>query len=288
MPRTSQAVVAKPPERQNRERHDQHHDHGRDEPVAELDHLMLLEEGQQPPSAERPAVGAAAGRAAAEARVADPDDPADHDQRERGSDGGGEEAAEADQLVRFAARGDAAASRSGYRGAAAGRVIAAHVGLGLAAGGSPGAGAVTVRAGGGLQLSARSRIARRMSCSGSALRTSGTASKLCSGGGESANHSSVAPPHGSWPDPDAVAVAVGGVAELEQDPDREHEAGDRGDEVEAVHAGVAEVLVDVHRLRLEPGEERHQHVDVEAEQDRRQATFPRPSPSVRPVSFGNQ
>ena len=41
-----QAVVAKPPERLYRQRHDQHHDDGRGEPMAELDHLVLLEEGQ--------------------------------------------------------------------------------------------------------------------------------------------------------------------------------------------------------------------------------------------------
>ena len=38
-----------------------------------------------------------------------------------------------------------------------------------------------------------------MSRIGSGLRTSGTASKLWGGGGESANHSSVEPCHGSWP-----------------------------------------------------------------------------------------
>ena len=57
------------------------------EPVAELDHGVGSRNGQHAALAQRPALGAAAGRAAAEPGVADPDHAADHDQDEGGDDG---------------------------------------------------------------------------------------------------------------------------------------------------------------------------------------------------------
>ena len=62
--------------------------------------------GRTPPShSGQPWVPLPAG-AAAEARVADADDPADQDQREGGGDREGDEAAEAGQLIRIATSGD--------------------------------------------------------------------------------------------------------------------------------------------------------------------------------------
>src|SRR5204862_7467949 len=139
-----------------------------------------------------PAMRAAAGGAAPEAGVAHPHHPADDDQREGGEDGRVEQAAEASELVRFATRGEA------VHPAQATGASAAPPASATATSGSE-AGATATGGGGGRQASVRSRIALRMSWRGSALRTSGTASKLCSGGGERANHSSVAPPQGSCP-----------------------------------------------------------------------------------------
>ena len=116
-PRTSQRVIAKAPERLQGERRDQHDHDRRRGAVAELDHRVLLQERQHAAAAQRPALGAAACRAAAEAGVADPNDPADHDQGEGGEDRRVQQAAEASELVRFATSGGQAATelRSGYR-----------------------------------------------------------------------------------------------------------------------------------------------------------------------------
>ena len=159
------AALAKVPERHEGEGADQDDDHRRGDPVAELDDLVLLEEGEQAAAAERPALGAAALRPAAEPGVADTDDPADDDQREGRDDGGGQEAAEAAEvLVRFATRGASIGISSGYRGAALGvpavrlpdRLAApARLGLRRRASGRAGSG--------GRQVCVRSRIARRMS-----------------------------------------------------------------------------------------------------------------------------
>ena len=217
------APVAKAPEGLDRERDDQHdHERGHDA-MAELDHLVLLEEREHAAAAERPAV------------VPLPAAPQPSPESLTRTTPPITISAKVARMVAVRRRrkrgarpprrgGRRRASRSGYRGAVqmvprAGSPRRSR----LTASGSEPAARGASGGGGGRQLAVRSSIALRMSCSGSALRTSGTASKLCSGGGESVNHSSVAPRHGSWPGADAVSVAVGGVAELEQDPDREHE-----------------------------------------------------------------
>src|SRR5215218_10976247 len=114
------------------ERRDQHHDDGGRHAMTELDHLVLLQEGEDPPTAQRPSVRAAALGPAAEPGVADADDPADHDQREGRDDGGVQEAAEAEEMIaRFATRG-VSHYGSGYRGAAfSAPAVRAPYGLGL-------------------------------------------------------------------------------------------------------------------------------------------------------------
>src|SRR5438034_7658561 len=138
-------MLAQAPERHHRERHDQGDHDGGHGPMAELDHLVLLEEGQDPASAQGPAMSATTGSAASEAGVADPHHPTDHDQREGGEDGRVEQAAEANELVRFATRGEMHPGQA--TGASAGPPSSA-----MAASGSEG-GETSSGGGGGRQAS---------------------------------------------------------------------------------------------------------------------------------------
>jgi hypothetical protein len=70
-------VLVSPPAEQP----DQDDDDGRQQPVRELDHAVLVADQRDHLAAtERPALGAAAARAAAEAGLAHAHDPADDDQ----------------------------------------------------------------------------------------------------------------------------------------------------------------------------------------------------------------
>src|SRR5215211_2611505 len=198
------AVVTKATESDDRKRRDQHDDDRGGGSVAELDQRVLVKKRENPPSAKRPALASAAGGATTQPGIAHANDPADHDQPEGREDGGVEQAAEAGEVARFATR-RSEAHRGQATGAPPGASPPAARGSGLRDPGASASGFVAAArfpasAGArGRQASVRSRIALRMSYNGSALRTSGTASKLCAGGGERANHSSVAPPQGSCP-----------------------------------------------------------------------------------------
>ena len=133
-------------------------------------------------------------------------------------------------------------------------------------------------------------IASRMSRIGRALRTSGRTSKLCGSGGESANHSSESPPQGSWPASAPPSRLSDRVDERQQDPDREDEGADRGDQVVGVDPGAVEELVGVDDLALVGAGEEERH---EGERGCRATIVQkeiraRLSPIVRPVIFGNQ
>ena len=75
-------VRAVPPPGGDDERRDQDGHGGRHDPVRVLDDHVRVDQRHDPAVAERPALGAAAARTAAQTRVADPHDSTDHDQQE--------------------------------------------------------------------------------------------------------------------------------------------------------------------------------------------------------------
>src|SRR5215207_341961 len=155
------------------EQPDQDHDDARQQPMGELDQgVLVTDERDHVAPAERPALGPAPAGSTAEAGVAHAHDTADDDQQECDKRSEVCQAAKPTELLPAAA-----GQGSGHGDQATGSVVSA---------------------GAGLEVSWR-RMASRMSRSGSSLRTSGTTSKLCGGGGEVANHSSVSPPQGSCP-----------------------------------------------------------------------------------------
>ena len=235
------------------ERRDQHDDDRRRDPVAELDHRVLLQERQRPPAAQRPALGAAALRAAAEARVAHADHPADHDQRERREDGRGQQAAEAEQSSSASPRGATHASGSGYRGAARRRPRCRPCPTGSGPVGArapavepraaPGSGAASSRCGrgspGGCRRAAPrcARRERRRSCG--------------SGAGRAANHSSVAAPHGSCPAATPLPQLWAALPSSRRTPTAITKAPIEATRLEPSRPVAREELVDVDRLPLE-------------------------------------
>ena len=209
--------------------------------------------------------------AAAQPGVADPHHPADHDQRERGDDRDDDEAAEAVQLAPARREpANAVPSLSGYEPplppeGVARRGVSALAG---ASGSREPASDGALSGGGGRQPSVRRRIASRMSRSGSGAADVRDASKLCGGGGDSANHSSVSAAPRVVPRADAVADAVDGVDQRHQDP-RPRARTSRSTRRGCSRRGRARVvLVDVHRLALEAGEEHRQQRQVDADQQR--------------------
>ena len=122
---------------------------------------------------------------------------------------------------------------------------------------------------------------RRKSFIGSTERTRGTTSKLCSGGGEVVNHSSVFAFHGSGPGDRAVLERADDVDDREQDAERDDERADRRDQVVDLPAGVGLVLEDPPRHAAQAGRVLDQEGHVEADQREPER---RPCPGPRTAS----